>query len=212
VPQSFEVPLDILQQRSKSASLMIMRDLPSCPAPQPLDPIGIWVIGGRIDEPQTVGKLRQHLTHQSRPARGMGTQIVDEDDGYAPSGPRPGDGGPDLGAKNISGASWSQSAVKPALTPINEAETIDLVVGPGRLDQALPPSAFATPDAGQGRMERKLDFILQIEISLGQEGEQFFQVWRHFMEQVRLYESSHGWRGWRANPGQHHLHPQAFPT
>ena len=61
-------------------------------------------------------------------------------------------------------------------------------------------------------MKRKLNLILEIEIGAWQERQQFFQVWRHFMEQVRLYESSHGWRGWRASPSQDHLHPQAFPT
>jgi hypothetical protein len=61
-------------------------------------------------------------------------------------------------------------------------------------------------------MERELDLILEIEIRTRQQGEQVIEVRRHFSEQVRLHEGSHGWRGWRASPGQHHLHPQAFPT
>ena len=142
----------------------------------------------------------------------MSAQIVDKDEGETPTGSRPSDGSADLGAKDIRCAPWSQATIKPAFTPIDEAEAIDFIVGPGRLDEALPASAFATPEAGEGRMERERDLIVQIEISPGQEVKQGLHIWRHFSEQVRLDEGSHGWRGGRASPGQYHLHPQAFPT
>ena|SRR5215831_7865433 len=212
LPEGLEVAMDILQQGRKGGPLMVVRDLSSRPAPEPFDPIGVRVVGGRINDPQVVVQLGHHLTHQFRPCRGMGAQIVDKDNGVPPSGSRPRDGSADLGAKNISGPAWSQAAVKPALTPIDEAEAINFVVGPGRLDEALPASAFTTPDAGQGRMERELDLILEIEIGAWQEAQQFFKVWWHFSEEVGLDQRGHGWRGWRASPGQHHLHPQAFPT
>jgi hypothetical protein len=61
-------------------------------------------------------------------------------------------------------------------------------------------------------MERELDRILEREIRTWQEVPQFLQVWRHFIEQVKLYKRGDGWRGWRASPSQDHLHPQAFPT
>ena len=79
-------------------------------------------------------------------------------------------------AKDIGGAAGSQAAVKPAFAPIDEAEAIDFVVGSRGFYEALPASAFATPDAGQGRMERELDLILQIEIRPGQEVEQEGQI------------------------------------
>jgi hypothetical protein len=103
----------------------------------------------------------------------MGAQVVDDHKRHAPAGARPGDGGPDLGAKDISRTSWGQTAVKPALTPIDEAEAIDLVVGARGLDQPLPATAFPAPDSRERGMERKLDFILEIEIGLRQEGPQF---------------------------------------
>jgi hypothetical protein len=61
-------------------------------------------------------------------------------------------------------------------------------------------------------MERKLDLILEIEIRTWQEGPQFFDIWRHGIKQVRLYERGDGWRGRRARPSQDDLHPEAFPT
>ena len=129
-----------------------------------------------------------------------------------PSGARPSDGGPHLGAKDIRRAAWGQAAVKPALTPIDKAKAIDLVVGAGRLDQPLPATAFPTPDPREGGMKRKLDLILEIEIGAWQEGQQFFQVWRYFLQEIGINKFGYGWGRRRAGPGQDHLHPQAFPT
>jgi hypothetical protein len=142
----------------------------------------------------------------------MSAQIVDQDEGETPTDSRPSDGSADLGAKDIRSAPRSQATIKPAVTPIDEAEAIDFIVGPGRCDKALPASTFATPDAGEGRMERELDLILQRESSPRQEVKQGLHIWWHFSEQGRLDEGSHGWRGGRASPGQGYLHPQAFPT
>lgn len=142
----------------------------------------------------------------------MGPQIVcDHDRGAAP-GTGPVDGSPYLGTEDISSAAWRQAAIEPARAPINEPEAIDLVVGPGGLDQPLPTAAFATPHAGQGGMERELDFILQIHIGTGEERQEFVQIWRHFSEEVGLDKGGDGWRSRRASPSQDHLHPQAFPT
>jgi hypothetical protein len=76
-----------------------------------------------------------------------------------------------LGTKDIGGAACGQAAIKPALTPVDEATAIDLVVGAGRLDQALPAPAFATPDAGEGGMERQLDLVLEIDIGVRQKAQ-----------------------------------------
>jgi hypothetical protein len=117
-----------------------------------------------------------------------------------------------LGAKDVSCTAGGHPALKPAVTPVHEPEAIDFVVGSRSLYQALAPAAFATPDAGAGGMERKLDLILERELRTGQQVEQVVEVGRHFSEQVRLDKRSDGWRGRCASPGQDHLHPQAFPT
>jgi|Tabmets5t2r1_1033131.scaffolds.fasta_scaffold119659_2 hypothetical protein len=63
--EGLEVAMDILHQGSKSGPLMVVRDLSSRPAPEPFDPIGIGVVGRRINDPQVIGQLGHHLTHQS---------------------------------------------------------------------------------------------------------------------------------------------------
>jgi hypothetical protein len=142
----------------------------------------------------------------------MRAQIIADDEGYAPSGARPGDSSPHLGAEDIGGAAWGQPTLKPAVTPVDEPEAIDFVVGPRRFNQALAAPAFAAPDAGQGGMERQLDLILQVDIGPGQEGQQCGQIGWHVFQQIGLDKVGDGWRRRRAGPGQDHLHPQAFPT
>jgi hypothetical protein len=46
-----------------------------------------------------------------------------------------------------------------------------------------------------------VDFILQINISVRQEGQQDVKVWRHILEHISLNKGSHGWRGGGAGPG-----------
>ena len=127
--QGLAVLMDILQQCGQGSPLMVRGDLPSRPAPEPLDPVGVGIIGWRVNDPQVVLPLGEPLAHQLRARRRMGPQVVHEYQRQASSGSRPGDGRPHLGTKDIGGASWGQSAVKLARTPIDEAEAIALVVG-----------------------------------------------------------------------------------
>ena len=212
LPQGLEVLLDIRQQGGKGRPLMIMGDFASRPAPEPCDPIGLRGIRGCVDKPQMVVQLEQHLTHQARSCGGMGAEVINHHDGSPAPGTRPSDGGAYLGTKDICRAAGGQAPLKPAITPVHEPEAIHLVVGSGRLDEALPASAFAAPHAGEGRMERDLDLVLERDIGTGQEVGQLVHIGWHFSEQVRLDQRRDGWRGGRASPGQDHLHPQAFPT
>src|SRR5262249_44705513 len=146
-------------------------------------------------------------------ARGrMGAQVGHDHERHAPAGARAGDGHPDLGAKDIRRAAWGQAAVKPALTPIDEAKTIDLVVGSRGLDQPLAATPFPAPDPREGGMKRKLELLLERDISLRQEGPQGFQIWRHFLQEIDIDKRGNGWRRRRAGPSQDYLHPEAFPT
>jgi hypothetical protein len=61
-------------------------------------------------------------------------------------------------------------------------------------------------------MEGKLNLILEIDIGTEQEVDQLGHIGRHVSEEISVDKRSYGWRGWRASPGQDHLHPQAFPT
>ena len=210
--QRLEVDMNLLHQCSKSVPLMVGGDFPPRPAPEPFAPIGVGVLGRWVDQPQVVAQLGQHLAHQLRPGGGMGPQIIGHHKRQAPPGARPGHGRPSLGAKDIRRAAGGQATVKPARAPVDKPKAIHLVVGSRRLDPALPASAFPTPPAGEGGMAGKVDLVLEIDIRPREQAQQFRQIWGHFFEQVRFDQRGHGWRGWRASPGQNHLHPQAFPT
>ena len=212
LPQGLEMRMDILQQCGKGGPLMVMGNLTSRPAPEPLDPVGVGIIGWRVNDPQVVMQLGEHLAYQLRARQRMGPQVVYDYKCHAAAGARPGDGRPHLGTKDIGGASWGQAAVKPARTPIDEAEAVDLIVGAGSLDQPLSAPAFPAPDSREGRMKRKLNLILEIKIGARQERQQFFQVWRYFRQEIGIDESGNGWRRRRTGPGQDYLHPQTFPT
>jgi len=54
LPQGLEVDMNILHQYSKGIPLMAVGDLTSRPAPEPFGPIGVGVIGRRVDELQVV--------------------------------------------------------------------------------------------------------------------------------------------------------------
>src|SRR5262245_37112349 len=149
--------MDSLQQCSQGRPLMIMGDLSMCPAPQPLDPIGVRVVGRGIEQPQVLVPLRQRLADQLGACRGMGPQVGDDDQSAAATSTRPSDSGPDLGAKDIGSAAWGQAAFKPAVTPVDEPKAIDLVMGSRGFYPALSAAAFATPLPSQGRMKRQLD-------------------------------------------------------
>jgi hypothetical protein len=142
----------------------------------------------------------------------MGAQVIDDHERHVALGARPGDSGPYLGTKNVGRPAWGQSAIEPARAPVDEPKAIDLLIGPGRLDEALAASAFATPDPGEGGMKRQLDLILERDVSVRQEAQQLVHVGRHVLQKIGITQGSHGWRGRRAGPGEDHLHPQAFPT
>jgi hypothetical protein len=71
LPEGLEVAMDILQQDSKGGPLMVVRDLPSRPAPEPFDPIGVRVVGRRINDPQVVVQQRPKLFDSYRKALGI---------------------------------------------------------------------------------------------------------------------------------------------
>jgi hypothetical protein len=212
LPEGLEVDLDILQQGRQGGPLMVVRDLSSRPAPAPCDPMGVGIVGRRGNDPQGVLPLLQPLAHQLRARGRMGAQVVDDHQRHAPAGARPGDSGPPLGAQDSRRATWGQAAVKPALTPSDEAEAIDLVVGARGLDQLLPATALPAPDPRKRGLKRQLDLILELEIGVWQEGPPCFHVWRYCLQEIGLDKGGNGWRGWRASPGHDHLHPEACPT
>src|SRR5262249_53596479 len=149
---------------------------------EPFAAIGVRVVGWRINDPQMGLQLGHHLAYQRGACGGMGPQGVHDAYGAASSGTGPSDSGLYLDTKDSGRPSWGQAACKPAVTPVHEPKAIDFVVGPWSLYEALATATFATPHAGQGRMERHLDLILEIDIGMRQKAEQFCKIGRHFSE------------------------------
>jgi len=79
-------------------------------------------------------------------------------------------------AEDGSGASWSDPAIEPAITPVHQAKAVDLAIIPRRFDQALPSSTLATPHTRQCRVKGNLHLILQPEVSAWHKREQLRQV------------------------------------
>ncbi len=95
-------------------------------------------------------------------------------------------------AKDIGGASRSNAAIEPAITPVQQAKAVDFPIIPRCFDQALPTSSFSRPDAREGRVKSHLHLVLQIEISTRQQREHVFQVGGKLIPQVRLNQIING--------------------
>src|SRR5450759_230958 len=78
--------------------------------------------------------------------------------------------------EHIRRASRSDSAIEPAIAPVEQAKALDLAIIPRRFDQALATTPLATPHARQRRVKGHLHLILQIEVSAWHKREQRWQV------------------------------------
>ena len=125
----------------------------------------------------------------------MGAQVVYNHDGQTSLGARTGNRRPHLGTKDLRRAAGGEAPVKPPVAPVDEPKAIDFVIGPWSFHQALSSAAFATPHAGQRRMEGELDLVLEIDIGVWEEGQELFHIGRHVSEQIGFDQFGHGWRG-----------------
>ena len=84
------------------------------------------------------------------------------------------------------------ASVEPAVTPVDQAKAIDLLVGAGRGDPALAAPPLARPDPSERGVEGDLHLILQLEVGLGEQGQQRGQVGRQLIPQGSRHQLSHG--------------------
>jgi len=124
-------------------------------------PVGIGIIGRRIHEIQLLLELGEHATHQEGTSGSVCLEIVSNHDGDAPTTFRTSHPGAHLLTKHIGGAPRRGSTIEPPISPVHQAEPIDLAVISRGLDQALPAPPFAAPDPREGRVPGKLDLILE---------------------------------------------------
>ena len=120
---------------------------------------------------------------------------------------------PHLFTKHISSASCSNTAIEPAITPVDQAKAIDLAIIPRCFDQALPTPPLATPDARQRRMQGDLDLILQVHVGSRQQPQQPGQILGQLVPQQRIrHQVVNGWRLGRCRGRYDGLHPDPFFT
>ena len=132
-------------------------------APQPLDAIGFRVIGRRLDEHQLATLLLQQLPQQQgalgvwMPRLSMSTIAM-----------RPRSCERATARRNCAHNGASPTArhalpIQPTITPVEQTKAVLLLAVARRFDQPLPTTAPAAPHASQRRMQRDLDFVLQID-------------------------------------------------
>src|SRR6266516_8078227 len=159
---------------------------------EPFDAVGIRIISRSVHQIQLVLQLTEQAPHKQGASGSVGLEIVSDQDGHSSTLLGTSHGGAYLLAEHISGAPRGDPAIKPAITPIHQAEAIDLPIIPRRLDQTLPASTFEAPEAREGRVKGKLHLILQIKISVWHQREQLRQIGGKLIPQISLNQVMHG--------------------
>ena len=152
----------------------------------PFDAVGIGIIGGRIDQVQTLLQLGEHAAHKQGPSRRVRFEIISHHESDAPAMFGASHGCTHLVTEHLSCSSRRNSATLPAIAPIHQAKAVDLAVIARCLDQALPTSAEALPDTGERRVKGNLELILQIQVGLRQQSR---QVGGKLIPQISFHQS-----------------------
>jgi|SRR5450755_1662146 hypothetical protein len=184
--------LHIRKQQFESATAMIMGHDSSRDAPEPFDAVSIRIIGRGVHQIQLVLELAEQTAHEQGASWSVGLKIVGNHDGNPSTLLGTSHGSTDLLTEHISRASWRNTAIEPAITPVHQAKAVDFAIVPRRFDQALPSSPFATPHTREGWVKGNLYFILQIEISAWYKREQIRQVGRKLSPQISLDQVMNG--------------------
>src|SRR5712691_10246076 len=164
--ERLKMDLHIGDQEFEIAPLMIMGDHPSRDAPEPLNAVGVGIIGGGIDQIQLLLQLGEHAAHQQRASGCVSFEIVGNHDRDTSATFRTGHGCAHLFTEDIGGAPSSTSTSEPAIAPVEQAKAIDYPILHRSLDQALPAPPLEAPDTREGWVKGKLHLILEIEVGL----------------------------------------------
>lgn len=159
-----EMLFDIAVQFLPCRAVMIVGHGSPADAPQPFDPVRLWVVRWGVDQIQVVRKLRQQLANPLRSPWGVRAQVVGDDDRDAATGLRAGNGGPHLLTEDCGGASRGQTTIKPTVYPVDQTKAVDFGIDTRSHHQPLAAPPLTTPDARQGGVKSELDFILEIDI------------------------------------------------
>ena len=184
--ECLKMGLYIRKQEVELAALMIMRDHSSRDAPEPFNAVRIRIIGRRIDEIELLLQLGEHTAHQQRTGCSVRLEIIGNHQSDLPATGGASHGRTHLFTEHIGGASRSNSAIEPAIAPVEQAKPIDFPVVSRGLDQALPASPFEAPDPRKRRVKSELHLILQIQVGLRQEGKQGSKIGGKLSLQISL--------------------------
>ncbi len=174
--ERLKVRSGVSEQRFKVSAMMIMGDDAAGDAPEPLNAISIRVIGRRVDQRQLIGEFAQHAAHEQGPLSRVGLEIVGNDNRHTSPRLRTSHRRPHLVAKNISGSSCGNPAIKPAISPVHQPKTVDLAVVARSFDETLAAPTLEAPDPRERGVKGKLHLILQVEIGSREERQQLGQI------------------------------------
>jgi hypothetical protein len=153
---------------------------------------------------------REEEHEQGAPGR-VDAQVIGNHDRPPPPSLRSGHRPCQLFGKRRGRSPGSQLVVEPALPPVDQAKAIDLAIVAGSFHSSLACASPPRPHSGQGRVQRQLHFILQVEVGLRQPGKQLGEIGRRLVPMGVRHQRLQGGRLGRRRPGQQSLHPQAFP-
>ncbi len=190
--QCLKMLLYIREQQLERAAVMIMGHDSSRDAPEPFDAVGIRVIGGGIHQIQVLLEFAEQAAHEQRASRSVGLEIIGNHHGHPSALLGTSHSNTHLLTKHISGASGSDPAIEPAIAPVDQTKAVDLAIISRSLDQTLPTSTFATPQAREGWVEGHLHLILQIEVSAWQQREQLWHIGGKLIPQISLDQVMNG--------------------
>src|SRR6266851_5012143 len=184
--ECLKMGLHICKQECEISPLMIMGDHPSRDAPEPFNAVRIRIIGRRIDQIELPLQLGEHAAHQQRTGCSVRLEIIGNHKSDPPATCGASNGRTHLFTEHIGGASGSNSAIEPAIAPVQQAKSIDFAVVSRGLDLALPASPLEAPDPRERRVKGELHLILQIQVGLRQEGEQRSKIGGKLSLQISL--------------------------
>jgi len=185
--ERLKMGLHIRDQECEIAPLMIMGDHPSRDAPEPFNAVRIGIIGRSINQIQLLLQLGEHAAHQQRTSCSMSPEIIGNHKSDPPATFGAGNGCPHLFTEHIGGASRSNSAIEPAIAPVEQAKPIDFAVVSRSLDQALPAPSFEAPDPADASGERRTaPHRGSIQVGLWQEGKQSSKIGGKLIQEINL--------------------------
>jgi hypothetical protein len=195
-----EVVGEVGRQVGDGGALVGVGDDPAAHAPEPLDAVGVGVVGGGVDQANLVGVLGQERAQHERSGGGVDAQVVVQDDRRAPPRARAREERGQLVDQRLRPAAGGGQAVEEAVAPVQRAEAGHLGVLARGLDQPLAAPAPGRPHPGQRRVQGGLDLVLQVQVGPGERGQQARQVGRDVDQGREVGEQvGDGWRGGRCH-------------